>query len=223
VAVKHVNQSYTQKIRDAGAALLRRPTDLAAYLRTMPCWKKQPLDYALPWYSFEAIEWIERNIKPAHRVFEYGGGGSSLFYARRTQAVTVAESHAGWASVIRNAAERNGYNNMNILLHELADSNAASYATHPFFNCIENDAPWDIISVDCFCGFGTGGLGGALRPHALSLAQQFLSPTGFIILDDSWLYSTELKSLGEWRIHDFASLGPCRYGLTSTAIITRKP
>ena len=217
-----MNQSYAQKCLDAAGALLSRPQDSIGYLRTLPSWKKQPLDYALPWYSFASIDWIERHIKPAHRVFEYGGGGSTLFYAQRALTVTVAESHAGWASVIQKSAQVEGYSNVNVILHELGDHNAASFKNHPFFHCIEQGAPWDVISVDCFCCFETGGLGGALRPYALSLAQSHLAPGGFIILDDSWLYSAELKGCLGWTVRDFASLGPSRYGLTSTAILTRE-
>lgn len=207
---------------DAASALLKRPGDSLSYVRTLPCWRKQPLDYALPWYSFAAIDWIEKNIKPTHRVFEYGGGGSSLFYASRACSVTVAESHVDWAFVIRNSARDGGYSNVHVVHHQLNDDDAASFANHPFFDCIEEGAPWDVISVDCFCGFGTGGLGGALRPHALSLAKRSLASNGFIILDDSWLYAAELKACSGWTVRDFASLGPSRYGLTSTAILTRE-
>lgn len=216
-----MDQSRTRKILDVAVALLREPTDAPRYLRMLPAWRKQPLDHALPWYSFGAIDRLKARLRPTDRVFEYGGGGSTLFYAQRTASVTVAESHAGWASVINDATRLGGFDNVSLALHPLDDDNADGYLTHSFFSCIENGAPWDVISVDCFCGFRTGGRGGALRPHALSLARRCLADNGCIVLDDSWMYPDEIAHQPGWIIENFAGLGPCRYGVTSTAIITR--
>lgn len=50
----------------------------------------------LPWISFPAIDRLKRDVKPTDRVFEYGGGGSTLFWADRVAEVVTVEHDAAW-------------------------------------------------------------------------------------------------------------------------------
>ena len=46
---------------------------------------------AKPWVPFEATDWLEHYLKPDMRVFEYGSGGSTIFFAQRVAEVISIE------------------------------------------------------------------------------------------------------------------------------------
>ena len=48
---------------------------------------KTPLDLELPWFSYAAIDFLKQYLRADMRVGEYGSGGSTLFFARRTKSV----------------------------------------------------------------------------------------------------------------------------------------
>lgn len=49
-----------------------------------------------PWMNFRVIEWLEFCLKPEMRVFEYGSGGSTLFFAERVAHVVSVEHDEGF-------------------------------------------------------------------------------------------------------------------------------
>lgn len=50
----------------------------------------------IPWYTYSAISFLERRIKPNFSVFEFGSGHSTLWWAERTQQVTAVEHNTDW-------------------------------------------------------------------------------------------------------------------------------
>src|SRR5690606_37246496 len=48
---------------------------------------KSPLDLELPWLTIGAILHIKRFLNKNMRVFEYGSGGSTLFFSKRAKEV----------------------------------------------------------------------------------------------------------------------------------------
>lgn len=59
----------------------------------------------MPWVSFPAIDLLERALKPTDRVFEYGGGGSTLFWNERVAEVVTAEHDASWFALLERHME----------------------------------------------------------------------------------------------------------------------
>jgi hypothetical protein len=57
---------------------------------------KSSLDYGLPWFTFQAIEYSGNFLKPGMKVFEYGGGSSTQFFMNKKCEVFTAEHHKGW-------------------------------------------------------------------------------------------------------------------------------
>lgn len=49
------------------------------------------LEDELPWLSFPALDFLEKSIKPNFKIFEFGGGGSSLFFCKRAAEVFIPE------------------------------------------------------------------------------------------------------------------------------------
>jgi len=50
----------------------------------------------LPWLSFPAIDLMQASLKSNDKVFEYGGGGSSLFFIDRVAEVVTVEHDTEW-------------------------------------------------------------------------------------------------------------------------------
>ena len=214
-----MHTSYPRKLSDLALAMGRSPGDLGPYLRHLPLWGRQPVDFAVPWFSFPAIRQLESHIRRDHQVFEFGSGGSSFFFAARAGHIVSVESHADWHDRVQAVTRERGITNLECELHPLAGGKLANYRSSPFFQRVLT-GHWDIIVIDCFCGFADGSFG-QLRRHAFELSLNQVAPGGMIVLDDSWLYPELLGPRAGWEVHDFVGVGPCRYGVTSTAILRR--
>lgn len=59
-----------------------------------------------PWITFKAIGFLKKWIKKEHRIFEYGGGGSSLFFADRASEVITIEHDEEWFAQLDGLASR---------------------------------------------------------------------------------------------------------------------
>jgi hypothetical protein len=148
-----------------------------------------PLARALPWYSWPAIRALRRWLQPHHTVIEFGGGGSTLFYAARTSKVLTVEDNPEWLERLRLAVPSN------VTLVESLPETATA----------------DLIAVDCSDDFSAP----ISRVNALRWALSHAKPSGLIVLDDSWAYRKWLPE----RAILFAGIGPCRRGVTETALI----
>lgn len=151
----------------------------------------------LPWFSWPAIRYLDGWLKPHHRVFEIGGGGSTLFFADRVSHVWTLEQDEGWAARIRAQAHKG----VTVLTGEDAD---------PF----PSFAP-DLIVIDGPDDFTAP----TRRPAALAWALPRVAPGGLIVLDDSWCYRNVLPASAVLM----AGVGPCRLGVTETAFVHHAP
>jgi hypothetical protein len=68
--------------------------------------KKQPLDLELPWITVIAKNYIQEYLnkkqKCETRIFEYGSGGSSLFFLNNASEVVSAEHDEEWFNKVKN-------------------------------------------------------------------------------------------------------------------------
>jgi len=215
-----MNTSYSRKAVELSLALVRSPGDFGRWLRYLPAWGRWPADVELPWFSFGAIRELDRRITARHRVFEFGSGGSTFFFARRAASIVTIESDPGWHERVQQLVRARSLQNVSCVLHPLGDDNAADYRNNPFFREVLT-AQWDVVVIDSFCGHGIGGPHGGLRPYAFELALPQVAPGGLLVLDDSWMFPELLAPRDGWEIRDFRGPGPCRYGVTSTAIFQR--
>lgn len=54
----------------------------------------------LPWFTYPAIELLRRRVRPEMRVFEYGSGDGTRWWAERVREVVAVEHDASWADQI---------------------------------------------------------------------------------------------------------------------------
>src|SRR6266480_5416369 len=93
--------------------LLRNPKYVVGYVSTNLL-REAPLDLELPWFSYAAIDFLADFIQPHMCVFEYGTGGSTLFFARRARAVTCTEDNLAWLRKVKNHLDRVGLANVSL-------------------------------------------------------------------------------------------------------------
>ncbi|GEM_PF-2534131 len=131
----------------------------------------------IPWYTYPAIEFIEDKIDNNFRIFEYGSGNSSLWWAQRVAKVISIESDGNWFEYIK------GNMPSNVEINLIEDdfkyaSSINSYEDHYF----------DVIIVD-----------GINRNQCAEFALSKVKDQGFIIFDntDDHRYAEGVKILLE--------------------------
>lgn len=72
------------------------------------------LEHELPWLTFPAIERLRSFLAPDMRVFEYGSGGSTLFFARRANEVVSMEHNGEWYEKLMSRLEEEKVTNCTI-------------------------------------------------------------------------------------------------------------
>ena len=100
-----------------------------------------PVKARLPWITFAAIDCLSASIKPGHKVFEYGGGGSTLFFLEHGCNVITVEHDEEWFNNIhKEINEKSGSNWTGcLILAEKAEGNTGSLSW---------EAPQDFYSND---------------------------------------------------------------------------
>jgi SAM-dependent methyltransferase len=142
---------------------------------------------AIPWYTYPAIEFIRTLDLADARVFEYGCGNSSIFWAARVHEVFAVESDTKWARVVR------GFGVPNLAVMEADDKD--SYVAAP----IQVGGTFDIVVID-----------GKHRRACVDVACQVIKDSGIVIFDNADWYPdacAELRARGWFQI-DFSGLGP---------------
>jgi hypothetical protein len=216
-----MNTPYRRKFAMLAGALLRSPGDIPGWAGNLPLWGRTPLQVGLPWWSYAAIRQVGQFLQPQHQVFEYGSGGSSLYLARRAARVLAVENDAAWHRLVCSAALAHGLPGLECELHPLRDDSLDSFRQSSFSQRIRSQL-WDVVVVDCHCGFNVPPYG-VIRPAAFSDALDQIRPGGLLVLDDSWMFPELLQPRPGWSITDYQGVGPCRYGVTSTAVLQRDP
>ena len=65
----------------------------------------------LPWLNFAAIDFLQQQNLSKSNVFEYGGGGSTLFFCKNDAYVSTVEDAIEWMSRLTEMVEKKGYQN----------------------------------------------------------------------------------------------------------------
>lgn len=168
-----------------------------------------PLDLQLPWFSYAAIDFLAGHLTPEMRVCEYGSGGSTLFFARRTREVFSIEDNATWYELVSQRLKKLGLTNVQMKLCPFDFKNPVGFEQSAYLKAIPH-RKFDVIVIDGSEEWDQ------VRPTCFHYAENFVKPGGLIIVDDSWRYPA-LRRENNAREHKvFQSVGPCRPGVTST-------
>lgn len=176
------------------------------------------LDYGLPWFTYAAIDWVTRYLKPDMAVFEYGSGGSTLFFSARVSSLVSVEHNPAWYKVVSDTLREQGNRNVELILVEPGERlppqpyshgsytsvTFAEHADRDFEKYVKTldqhpDSHFDLIVID-----------GRARASCMPLARQEVRPGGYILLDNSErpYYADAMSLLAGFRRTDFFGFGP---------------
>jgi hypothetical protein len=150
----------------------------------------------LPWYTYPAIEFLRQFDYADARVFEWGSGYSSLYWADRACSVISVDRSPDWHSKIAQMAQDN------------LDLRLLTEDPH-YYRAIEEEGLFDVIAID-----------GDRRADCAASALPRLKPGGIIILDNSDWYRAagqRLRSAGLVQI-DFTGFGPINNYVWTTSV-----
>ncbi len=170
-------------------------------LRFLPDWVKSlvfresTLSRRVPWMPYSIVAFLEDYLASGAEVFEYGGGGSSLWFAQRASRVFIVDHNREWADCIRAELSRGGFHASPVILCECsreAPSEEYVAAIDAFA-----DGSLDLVVVD-----------GIDRLACLRRAAPKVRPNGLLLLDDSERYPEAAAALPGWTRKDFWGLKP---------------
>jgi precorrin-6B methylase 2 len=185
--------------------------------------RRSAFEDAIPWLHFFAIDWLENYVDSSMKVFEWGSGGSTLFWSRHVQHVICVEHDRAWYERVLQTLERDGIKNVKLLhvpggrekVDTPEDLLFVGEGTREVFREYANwindypDEEFDIIVVD-----------GMARLACLSNAIPKLRPGGVIVFDNSNRYEAVLSwfAIDDWTMLHFR--GPNPYEPTGSFTVT---
>jgi predicted O-methyltransferase YrrM len=172
---------------------------------------RSPLDLELPWFSYAAIDFLDEHLKPTMAVFEYGSGGSTLFFARRAASVVSVEDNPEWFHRVKDRLAEKRVINVSLKLCPFNFKDPAGFENSDYLRALSTERP-DVIVVDGSEEWTQ------VRPICFQLAEKVIRPGGIIIVDDSWRYPSLRENNQANRVERFQSAGPGRPGVTSTDV-----
>ena len=193
--------------------LITRPQALPEYLFGCLLNGKSSFEQQLPWISYPAIHFLNGFLDRNMDVFEFGGGGSTLYFARKTKQVLTVENNEEWIKLLQKGLTDNKLHNAEVLYRPFNRDKAETFKESEFYRSLEGRGTYHVILVD---GLEINGY--AARPACFAEAEKHIKPGGIIIVDDSWRYpqlhtANKAKSYRVFKGH-----GPARKGLTQTDI-----
>lgn len=190
-----------------------------------------------PWITFQVIAFLKSKVKATDKVFEYGGGGSTLFFVNRAAEVVTVEHNDEWfkilSSIIKEKKLTNWKGNFigaakTELVSNPDPANPDHYSSDDIpsrgFNYKEyvsaidsySDGYFDWVIVD-----------GRSRPACIVHALPKIKRGGYLVLDNSDR-DYYLKNLRDFIINNFVieidEFGPSPYSrdFTKTSVWRKK-
>jgi uncharacterized protein YuzB (UPF0349 family) len=158
----------------------------------------------IPWLTYSAISFLEKKIKPHFKVFEYGSGNSTLWWANRVSWVVSCEHDRDWYDSIKDKLP----SNVEYIYRVLVKGGEYSMAIMGY------EGEFDIVVID-----------GRDRINCAMNSLGALKENGVIIWDNSdreryqegyaYLMQNRFKRL------DFAGLAPCINFSSITSVFYR--
>lgn len=191
------------------------------------------IDDQLPWITFDAIKYLQKVLTPKSIVFEFGGGGSTLFFLKNQAAVYTVEHNADWFKKLEAIVRDKKYTKWlgffiegekeQIIINP-DSSNPLHYGTEDeFYKSFNfknysskisefNDDFFDIVLVD-----------GRARPSCIHHSLDKIKQNGILVLDNSdrTYYLEQMKTEIEKKfslVLSKYSPSPYSYDFTHTSI-----
>lgn len=157
----------------------------------------------IPWIAYPAIDVLEAGIHSELRVFEYGSGNSTLWWARHVKSIHSVESDKDWYDAVCKKVPGH------VTLHYVPLVRDGDYCRR-----VQEGDAWHIIVVD-----------GRDRVNCIKQSLPMLAPTGVLVLDnsdrDEYLEGIDMLKAQGFRELRLRGLAPLITYITQTSIFYR--
>lgn len=119
----------------------------------------------LPWYTYPAIDFLSARDFTGRSILEFGGGQSTLWWAKRARRVVTIEADEDWANELRAKVPANSE------IHHVPVDEARRI---DLVSSALGSERFDVVIID-----------GHLREEAIPLAFERLTPNGAVIFDNA--------------------------------------
>lgn len=153
-----------------------------------------PIQDGIPWMTFSAIDFLDARLSKNDKVFEYGTGGSTIFFAERVNTVVSIEHDLEWLDLVMQTLNFRNIANVNatcikgesLTNHTKTKINDSDYQycystkTGLYFNQYVNqinnypDDYFDWVVID-----------GRARPSCIKEAISKVKPGKYLLIDNS--------------------------------------
>lgn len=202
-----MNISTSQRFTKLIGNLIFNPDLIIPWVRWSLLNKKMSFEIEMPWWSFLAIEAMDR-IAHGKRIFEWGSGGSTIRYGKVAEKIVSVEDDKKWLAVIREQCKK--MPSVELIFAPFDFQNPVGFNDSAYLKALES-SDWDVIIID--------GRDYTFNERLVCFAraERFVRPGCLIIVDDFWRYKTLLNGNSASKVEVYESVGPCRTGVTSTA------
>ena len=187
-----------------------------------------------PWMSFSAVRFLKEITRKDMRVFEYGSGGSTLFWISRVQEVVSVEHDTSWYSNMKKQLDEQAIQNFSYILSEPVNdpgfgkkrfenpddyiSSDPAYSGKNFEQYVKSidsypDNYFDIVVVD-----------GRARPSCIKHGIPKLKKNGWLIIDNSerkYYFAPFSFDRNSWKISKFAGPVPYTRDFSETSFLKK--
>jgi len=176
--------------------------------------KIDPMVDEVPWMTYKTISWLENKLKKNSKIFEWGSGGSTIFFSRRSKTVVSVEHNESWYSKLNTKIKAQRFNNVNYFLikpRKILGFNKSIY--------LSSDESYRNMSFEKYCSkikdyndnyFDFVVVDGRARVGCLINSLNKVKPGGYILFDNSErsIYQKIYVFLKKWKKVDFFGPGP---------------
>ncbi len=163
----------------------------------------------IPWMSYPAIEFLEKNLTQNHEIFEFGAGASTLFFAKKVKSVTTLETNKRWFNYVKDLLKEE--KKVQLFLMEDGLKNP-QYEAFPQ----QLNKKFDFIIIDSLKRF-----------ECVKNSINALKPDGKLILDDSerknYKKIFDFLQQENFLKQDFIGIAPGQLRLKNTTIFWHIP
>lgn len=200
--------------------------NLCGLLKYLPIWliklNSNPLSDKKPWIPFSGFKYLKRIVKKHMVIFEYGSGGSTLFFSKRVKYVISVEHDKVWYLKVKKIIELSKCNNCEIFLREpRINREGSKYDFSDLGSYTSSDDAYKNMSFESYAKtinlypdfyFDIIFIDGRSRPSCVKHAVNKLKVNGYLILDNSDIkvYKKIYEYLDNmhWKKLDFLGPGP---------------
>ena len=182
-----------------------------------------------PWIAFDAIDYLTRTVHSGSRVFEYGSGGSTLYWLSLGAQCVSIEHDPSWYALMQSRLKSYSGIDYRLVTATPSDATACGDAADP--TCYRSKSD-DLLykdyatQIDLFAdqSFDLVVVDGRARPSCIMHGARKVKPGGLLVLDnaDRAYYLAQTRQFLEgFDCLEFIGAAPGLYEFTQTNVYVR--